>query len=536
MINVERVDQTAIAMSSNFRFRRFLHGVASSYAVLVFNILYVLGSVPLALHFLQKQEFGLWALLMPVVGYMTLIDFGMTSAISRLLIDHKDKRESGIYGALIKTAFLVGFVQGAIIFGVIALFAPAVAALLGIPTEYVPTFVTLLRLQVAVSAFAFTIRPLNLILTAHQRMDLCSYGEAFSLLSSLVWLWMFLRQGVGVFSFVYATAISTVIVPIYLGYACRSLQLFPRPGESGRVTAKLFREVFAYGKDIFLVAAGTQMVLASQALIVSRRLGLDAVAAWAVGTKMFNLIAQLVWRMIGVSLPALSEMITRGEHERLRTRFKDFVAVIASFSVFLGISFALCNSPFVHIWTAGKISWSPLNDILLAAWLVLLSLQSVHNNLVIATKQIRMLRYVFFLEGLSFIALAILVGAQMGMPGIIFASIICTAAYSFAYGIWRSSRYFESSFPLVAIQWIRPGIIVLLIFGAVAVLVWKLTGGLSSFQRFTIHALCSALVGGFLFLRFGIPSPMHLEISARLPRAASRFWKYVSPAETTSPT
>lgn len=508
------------------RLKNYARGVLSSYAQLGANVLYSLVSIPLALSFLPRMEFGMWALLMPIVGYMSLVDFGMTSAVSRLLIDHKDQRQNKTYGALIKTAFLVGLVQATIIFSVIALFAPAIAALLRVPPGYVPIFVTLLRVQGAVSAFAFAARPFSLVLTAHQRMDLCSYGDVFSLLSSLGWLWLFLVKGFGVFSFVYATAISTVLIPIYLAAECTKLKLFPHAGEWGKISVKLFREVFLYGKDIFLIAVGTQMILASQTLIVSRRLGLDAAATWAVGTKMFNLLGQLVWRLIAVSMPALSEMITRAERDRLTMRFKGLVAVIASFSAFLGISFALCNSNFVSVWTAGKISWSPVNDALLAAWLCVLSLQGIHNNLLMATKRIETLRYIYFLEGCVFLVLAILVGARFGISGIIVTSIVCTTAFSLSYGIWRSSHYFARGLWVVAVNWPAPGITVAAAFGAIAAVVWNTTIWLPLTPRLVTNGLIAIILGGFLFLRLGIPAEMRQEFATRSPRPVSRLLKY----------
>src|SRR2546423_4870812 len=88
------------SMTSNVRLRRFFHAVASSYAHLAVNILYVLASVPLALHFLQKREFGLWALCVQLGGYLQLIDLGMSASVSRHLIDYKDARDGGEYGGL----------------------------------------------------------------------------------------------------------------------------------------------------------------------------------------------------------------------------------------------------------------------------------------------------------------------------------------------------------------------------------------------------------------------------------------------------
>src|SRR5207245_1229990 len=97
------------------RFKRFTHSLVSGYVLLGANILYTFASVPLALHYLSKQEIGLWGVVTQIAGYLVLVDLGMASSISRILIDHKDRPSDGVYGAIIKTGALVLGVQGAII-------------------------------------------------------------------------------------------------------------------------------------------------------------------------------------------------------------------------------------------------------------------------------------------------------------------------------------------------------------------------------------------------------------------------------------
>src|SRR5689334_11827413 len=97
------------------RFRRFAHSLVSGYVLLGANVVYTLASIPLALHFLSKERFGLWALTTQLGGYIALVDFGMRGSISRILVDYKDTREDGEYGGLIQTAALVGVVQGLLI-------------------------------------------------------------------------------------------------------------------------------------------------------------------------------------------------------------------------------------------------------------------------------------------------------------------------------------------------------------------------------------------------------------------------------------
>jgi len=72
------------------RLRRAVHGVASGYVLLAATAVYSLASVPLALHYLSKERFALWALMSSIGNYLGLIDLGMSSSVARLLIDHKD--------------------------------------------------------------------------------------------------------------------------------------------------------------------------------------------------------------------------------------------------------------------------------------------------------------------------------------------------------------------------------------------------------------------------------------------------------------
>src|SRR5437762_1457571 len=97
------------------RFRKVIHSVASGYFVLGAAALYSLATLPLGLHYLSPERVGLWTLMASISGYLSQIDLGMSSSLARLLIDHKDDRETSAYGSLIKTGWLVLLLQGSVI-------------------------------------------------------------------------------------------------------------------------------------------------------------------------------------------------------------------------------------------------------------------------------------------------------------------------------------------------------------------------------------------------------------------------------------
>src|SRR4051794_15903342 len=94
------------------RFKNAARSLTSGYAAIATNAVYSLASVPLALHYLTKEQFGLWALVTQISGYLLLLDLGMSGSISRFLIDHKDERAAARYGSVIKTGSIVLLVQG----------------------------------------------------------------------------------------------------------------------------------------------------------------------------------------------------------------------------------------------------------------------------------------------------------------------------------------------------------------------------------------------------------------------------------------
>jgi len=391
--------------------------------------------------------------------------------------------------------------------------------------------VDLMRIQGLIAAFTFCMNPLAIMLSAHQRMDILSRQGMFSLVASLGLLLLFLVKGCGIYSFVYANAITALIAPGYLFWHCRQLGFLPHAGKWGKVSWETFKELFLYGKDVFLMNLGAQLITASQTIIVSRTLGLEAAAAWSIGTRIFMLMRQVMFQPYSAASPGLCEMLARNETERLRHRFKNLVVLTASLGALAGVAFALCNSLFITVWTGGKIAWSPLNDVLLGLWIFITALQAPHCNFVAVTKQIGGMRYIYFVEGCSFVALSLLVGYHWGLPGIIACSLLCLVFFSYQFGLRRSERYFHVHFGELALDWVRPSLKLAAMLTLVALITWLATSGLPVIWRLAVHGVVAGFVGGFLFLRIGLPPEMVREAGARLPRPAARLLEVLVPCK-----
>src|SRR5205807_6218269 len=124
----------------------------------------------------------------------------------------------------------------------------------------------------------FVGRIFNHILQAHQRYDACNYALMAGVVVNLGVMWLGFAMGWGLYSLLVASAVGQLATTGLTGMAVIGLNLFPPAGAWGRANRKTFHELFSYGRELFLLSVGLQLVSASQVIIISRALGFDAAA------------------------------------------------------------------------------------------------------------------------------------------------------------------------------------------------------------------------------------------------------------------
>ncbi|MEJ0088401.1 MAG: lipopolysaccharide biosynthesis protein [Limisphaerales bacterium] len=511
------------------RLKKFTHSLLSGYVSLAVNIFYTLASVPLAWHYLGETEFGMWALVAQIGGFITLVDMGMGGSVSRILIDHKDERRNGAYGSVIKTSVLVGLAQGGLIILVGAILSAGAGLLLRIRVDLQQDFVWLMIGQSVLLAISFAGRIFNYLLLAHQQQSVSYYGSSVLFFVNLAGMWLGLAAGWGVYSFLIGQALMILGSMAVNAVGCIRLGLLPKSDEWGVITWERFRELFDFGRDIFIYSVGSQLINASQAILLTRLLGLEAAAVWNVGTRAYLVLTQVLNQMFGFAAPALAEMMVRGEKERLCHRFKQITILSVNLAVAAGTLFALCNSAFVTVWLRNKIAWPSVNDVLLAVWLVICVTMRVHTGLAGQTKQFRFMRYIFFIEGLAFVGLTLAFYKFGGITMMLCVSILCTVSFSLPYGLYRTHEYFGLSW-IELVNWHRPALMLVFWLLPAGVLTWWLTRDLSAWLRLGIGGGVFSLWTAWIFMQHGLNPALQNEIFRRAPSWGKPFLpKWVLP-------
>jgi O-antigen/teichoic acid export membrane protein len=431
------------------RSKRVALGVLTSYGAILINIIYTIFSVRLALHYLGKEQFGLWALALQISGYMVLLELGVTSAISRFLADHKDDVNGGEYGSLLLTGGIVFAIQGAIIAIVGAAFSFAAPGLFHIPPDLASDFKWVLVIITALSGFSIATRSLGGPLWAFQRMDITNLLAIMTLVVGYGILWLGFKCGFGIYSLAYAGIPTAILSPVIVCIVCFRNGYYPVRGSWGCPKWGLFRKIFSFGKDMLLISFGSQLVNASQIMILSRLAGLDAAATFSVGSKFYVMGQQFVGKVLENSAPALTEIFVRGNRARFNERFWNVISVTAFLSTIGATGLIAWNQLLISLWTSGLINWSFGADMILAALLIATSLSRCFVGIFGMVGDLSPVRYIYFLEGCLLIAIALPAARFFGVIGVLSASLIAHLVVTTILSVRVASTWLDSMSPLL---------------------------------------------------------------------------------------
>ncbi len=501
------------------RLRQFSRGLGSSWLATICTIAYSLLSVPIALRYLSVEEFGLFVLLLQVAAYFTLIEIGMSAATARILVDHKDHRDGGAYGSVILTGLLVFAIQGFSILAVGVLAAPWIISVVGVPNALAETATLLLRWLAFTSALTLAFRIFGSVLYANKRLDLIHGFMGANMIFGLALLAAILASGAGLAGLKWMFVVQAVTAILVSIWACHNLELLPKRGHWGGPSMRRFRELFGFGKDIFLVNVGNQVLEASQLIIVTRTMGLTSAAIWSVSTKLFALVYQLVTKIEGTALVFFAEMIVRGEKDKLAARFRQVYQLTGGIAVVSLAIVVAINGSFVSVWANPSLAWSLSLSALFAVAVALNALTRCSGDLIIHTKRIAAFRYVYFLEAVIFVLLSLSLSAHFGFYGILGSSIVCLLVFRATYTTWRMARYF--SLPAITFWWTwlkRPILAAVILLPLVISSPWLINTVPSLWGQLLLALAWVGLPAAMVLLFVTLPRDVRIEFAQRWPQ------------------
>ncbi|GEP50373.1 teichoic acid transporter [Flavobacterium noncentrifugens] len=377
---------------------------------------------PFMISKLGDSEYGLYTLIGSLIGYISVLDFGLNNTIIRFVAKYRAKQDRKSEENFLATSMLIyGVIAGIILIAGVALY---------MNIESVFEKLTAEELAKAKIMFAILILNLAITLPGGAFGAVCSAYEHFIfpravniikyVSRSMMIIGLLLYGGKSVSIVILDTVINIIVIAIDFYYVIKVLKVrfhlhhFNKP---------LIREIFSYSVWIFIFAIVGQFQWRAGQIILGVVSGTTAVAIYGVGIMLGTYYGAFSTAISGVFLPRATQMAvldaSRDELTSMMIRIGRFSLI--TLLMILG-GFLLYGRQFVHLWIGDTYKNSWLIAIIIMFSYTLPLVQSFANSLLEAKSK-------FSFKAITYISLIVLgtaVGAYMirfwGVIGLIVGS------------------------------------------------------------------------------------------------------------------
>ena len=387
----------------------------SNWFPLVVNTLIGLLLTPFLFSQLGERDYGVWSLVISLVGYYGLLRLSVGAGIMRYVPFYAGRKEHEATSQVISTGLAMFTVVGLAILVISTLIAEPVARFY----EGGRALSVLIRIMGVAAATECPMRIFDAALRAHEKWvtaNIITVANAVLYASGLT---ACLLLGYGLTEMACVVVAST-LVTLLLGIFAFRKQCPEIHLGIGLVKWQRLYELFKFGTLNVIGNMAYSMSLQNQKLVIGKLVSLEAVAVYAVAALLIAKVRQIVWAPLQVSWPRFALLDGQNNHAGVTQLFQKTTRYSSMLASGIVLQVLLAGPAFIHLWMPDGFAFETASSVLIVLAIGCLVESTLYANSVFLGGTGRQgIQAVFAsIEGVGGIALSILLGWKMGLVGV----------------------------------------------------------------------------------------------------------------------
>lgn len=356
---------------SNERHRLILLSAVSSALAKVVSVATALISIPLTLHYLGTERFGLWMTISSVIAMLSFADLGIGNGLLNSVAEANGRDDIDAIKRYISSAFAI-----------LSAIALAILLVFFVINPYVswPGFFNVksaLASQEADSAvsifmlcFALNI-PAGVVQRAQMALQMSFVANLWLIAGSLLGLVtvlavIYFKLGLPwLVGGMFGAPILVAILNSLFFFSKLRPDIRPQIGSVNRMAMNKV----AHTGFLFLVLQVTvSLVFASDNIMISRILGAEAVTQFAIPDKLFSFIPVFLGMILMPLWPAYGEAISRGDGKWIKKIFVRSLILALGFATIASLIFIVLGNSILSAWVGHEVNAPIVLLIGMAMW------------------------------------------------------------------------------------------------------------------------------------------------------------------------
>ena len=262
---------------------------------------------PVMLRLLGRAEYGLYGIASSFMGYINLLNFGISGTIVRYLVKYRaagDKEgEERMFGLFVKIYSVIG----------VAVLTAGMVLVLNLDFydrsltgEELALLKKLVAIMTVNTALFLPLSPFSAIITAHERFIFSKFLSMLTTLLGPIMNLILLYAGYGSVGLTFCSMLFNILTyAVYVPYVHKVLGLRPR---FSKAPQGILREIFGYSVFVFLGHVVDMLYWATDKLIIGWAIGTVGTAVYNIGASFNVYITSISTAISGVLLPRITTM------------------------------------------------------------------------------------------------------------------------------------------------------------------------------------------------------------------------------------
>lgn len=325
-------------------------GAVLSYINLLIGNIIPFIYTPIMLRMLGQAEYGLYGIANSIMGYISLLNFGIGGTIVRYLSKYREEgnteQEARVAGLFIK---IYTVVCSLVLIAGLAFAANAEVYSRSLTPEEVETLRMLVILMTLNTAIFLPFSVFNSIVIAYERHIFSKLVGMLSTVLSPVLHLILLYCGFGSVGLVLSsTVLNFITYGLYTWFALARLKVRPslKKAEPG-----LLREILKFSSFVFLASIVDTLYWTTDKLIIGWAKGTKDTAVYNIGATFNTYVTALSSAISGLLVPRLTKMVVKDapkeEFTRIFIKVGRLQFIIISFIVSAFVAF---GRQFIALW------------------------------------------------------------------------------------------------------------------------------------------------------------------------------------------
>jgi len=382
--------------------------------------------VPLAVHYLGKEQYGLWVAVSSLVAMLGFMDGGAGNAVINLVAHASGEKNSSLV-KIVSTAFfslMVLAISSCILFLAVFPFI-SWSKLLGVrelsAQSDLNSVVMIVGLFFFVSMFVTLVGKIQRGL---QEGDLDNFWNAIAAILSLLLVYLAIKKDAGLVGFVFAFLAGPIITYLASNIHYLFIRRIDLRPQLSKIDISVAKNLFKVGGMFFVLQISCSIQSQADNVVIANMLGAEAVASYAICMKLF-LIAPMVLSLLYTPLwPAYREAFISGDIQWVKRIFFKSIQWSLLVSIPSAIILFFAGAKIIEIWV-GEDS-VPSTNLLMGCsiWLIFSCLGAALAVFLNGLEIVKMQIIMATLSGIMNIILSIWLISKIGVAGAVFGSVI----------------------------------------------------------------------------------------------------------------